>query len=102
MYSLTDAAMLQLGQVGSGHLDGGESATSIPAGKVIIAITVLEADTTFTTLTQESAEFLGTGASTYSENPLANSDTYPAGVTLYGRWTALVVNAGSVVFYIGP
>ena len=101
MYSLTDAAMVQLGQVGSGHLDGGESAASIPARKVIIAITVLEGDTTFTTLTQESAEFLGTGTSTHG-NSLVNSDTYPAGVTIYGRWTALTVNAGSVVFYIGP
>lgn len=99
-YTVQESENIQLGQAGSGHLDGSEAAANIPSGKVIIAITVLEDSTTFTALTQESAEYVGTGTSTYS-NSTVNSDIFPAGVTIYGRWTALTVNAGSVVFYVG-
>ena len=99
--TVQEAQNTQLGQLGSGHLDAGEAAASIPSGAVIIAITILEDSTTFTALTQESADYFGIGTSTYSANSLADSDIFPAGVTVYGRWTALTINAGSCIFYLG-
>ena len=98
--TVQEAQNTQLGQLGSGHLDATEAAASIPSGAVVIAITILEDSTTFTALTQESADYFGTGTSTHS-NSLANSDIFPAGVTIYGRWSAVTVNAGSCIFYLG-
>ena len=94
-YSVQQTNNLSLGQHGSGHLDGGESATSIPSGSVVVAITMCE-DTTFTTLTQASSAFIGTGTSTHG-NSLANSDTIAGGVTIFGRWSAVTVNTGSCI-----
>ncbi len=97
-YSVQEAQNLGLGQHGSGHLDAGESATSI-SPRVIVAVCCLEA-TTFTTLTQDDATYAGTGTSTYA-NSISNGDTFPEGLTIFGRWTALTVNTGSVIFYLG-
>lgn len=97
--SVQEANNISLGQHGSGHLGAGESATNIPSGSVIVAITMCE-DTTLTTLTQADARFFGTGTSTYG-NSLANSDTIAGGITIFGRWSALTVNAGSCIFYLG-
>tara|TARA_R100001510_G_scaffold49304_1_gene47577 strand:- start:1340 stop:1657 length:318 start_codon:yes stop_codon:yes gene_type:complete len=93
------ASNISLGQVGSGHLAATESATGIPANSAIVAITMCE-DTTFTTLTQEDAKFIGTGTSTYG-NSLANTDTIAGGITIFGRWSAVTVNTGSCIFYLG-
>jgi len=97
-YSVVETGNVALGQGGSAHLAAGEAVTSIGTD-VIVAITVLE-DTTFTTLTQTSAIHTGTGTSTYG-NSLTNADTIPSGVTLFGNWSAVVVNAGSCICYIG-
>ena len=80
-YTVVESNNVGLGQVGSGILDDGESITSLGTDK-IVAITMLE-DTTFTTLTQSSASIAGTGTSTYG-NSVANTDSFPAGVTIYG------------------
>ena len=97
--SVQEANNISLGQMGSGHLDASEAATGLPSGSVIVAITMCE-DTTLTTLTQSDARFIGTGTSTYG-NSLANSDTIAGGVTIFGRWSAVTVNTGSCIFYLG-
>ena len=97
-YSVVETGNVGLGQGGSGHLAAGESLQNIGTD-VIVAITVLE-DTTFTTLPQTSAIHTGTGTSTYG-NSLADSDTIPSGVTLFGNWSAVTVNTGSCICYIG-
>ena len=97
-YSVQETGNLGLGQVGSAVLDDGESVASI-GSNVVAAITMLE-DTTFTTLTQSSAAITGTGTSTHG-NSVANTDVFPAGVTIYGRWSAVTVNAGLCITYIG-
>ena len=73
--------------------------TAIPGGSVVIAITMCE-DTTFTTLTQTGPAFIGTGTSTHG-NSLANTDKISGGVTIFGRWSAVTVNTGSCIFYLG-
>ena len=95
-YTVVEAGNVGLGQVGSAVLDSGESGASLGT---VAAITMLE-DTTFTTLTQSSAAITGTGTSTHG-NSIVNTDVFPAGVTIYGRWTAVTVNAGLCIIYLG-
>ena len=100
-YSVVESGNVGLGQVGSAVLDDGESVTSLGTD-VIVAITMLE-DTTFantTGLTQTDATITGTGTSTYG-NSVVNTDVFPAGVTIYGNWSAVTVNAGLCIAYLG-
>ena len=96
-YSVVESGNLGLGQVGSAGLDNGETITGIVGSA--IAITMLE-DTTFTLLTQTDATITGTGTSTYG-NSVIDSDVFPAGVTIYGNWSAVTVNAGLCIAYLG-
>lgn len=95
-FSVVAAGNIGLGQVGSAVLDGAESGASLGT---VVAITMLE-DTTFTTLTQSSAAITGTGTSTHG-NSIVNTDVFPAGVTIYGSWSAVTVNAGLCIIYLG-
>jgi len=94
--SVKQVGNVGLGQGGSAVLDGGESGASL---STVTAITMLE-DTTFTTLTQVDASFTGTGTSTHG-NSIVNTDVFPAGVTIYGSWSAVTVNAGLCIIYLG-
>ena len=95
-YTVKESGNLGLGQAGSAVLDSAESGTSLGT---VVAITMLE-DTSFTTLTQSSAAITGTGTSTHG-NSIVNTDVFPAGVTIYGRWNAVTVNAGLCIIYLG-
>ena len=93
-YTVVESQNVAMGQAGSAYLDASEAVTSI-----VVAITMTE-DTTFTTLTQTDARFTGTGTSTHG-NLVVDSDIFPAGLTIYGRWSAVTVNSGACVCYLG-
>ena len=97
-YSVVESGNVGLGQSGSTYADG-TSITSITNG-VIVAITML-ADTTFTLLTPEDGNYLTVPGKGYESlgNTTATSDTFPKGVTIYGRWTTVDVNSGNIVAY---
>ena len=95
-YSVVESGNVGLGQVGSAVLDNGESGASLGT---VVAITMLE-DTTFTTLTQSDATITGTGTSTHG-NSIVNTDVFPAGITIYCSWSAVTVNAGLCIIYLG-
>ena len=99
-YSTGEAQNIALGQKGSIYSDG-TSITSISDG-VITAIQMLE-DTTFTTLTPATSDFLEVASTGYESkgDTLANSDTFPQGMTIFGRWTTVDVNSGKIVAYVG-
>ena len=97
-YSVNEANNVGLGQVGSAVLANGESVANIGTKKVI-AITMFE-DCTFSTLTQSDAAKTGTGTSTHG-NSLTSSDTIPQGVTIFGSWTAVTLNSGLCICYLG-
>lgn len=111
------------GQMGSIHVAGTDAVTIIggadsnatPAGntnrttKVFVAITFLE-DTTFNTgasgLTPEEAENFPSsdGASTDIDadgGVAVDNETFPKGITIYGRWTGFQLATGRVIAYIG-
>lgn len=111
------------GQMGSIHvagtnavtLIGGRDTDSTPASnvnrisKVFCAITFLE-DTTFNTgasglVPEESQNFPSSdGASTDIDadgGVAVDSETFPKGVTIYGRWTGFQLATGRVIAYVG-
>mgnify|MGYP003155326210 CR=1 FL=1 len=103
-----------LGALGSAY---SRTATTIvpPTGMVIAAITFLD-DNLPTTLTAENpdkffnlahaANSLGAGSETVDEGSggtTASGITYPGGITIYGRWTAVVPQASGqgIICYFG-
>ena len=111
------------GQMGSIHVAGTNAVTIIggadtdatPAGntnrttKVFVAITFLE-DTTFNTAAAgltpaESQNFPSSdGASTDIDadgGVAVDGETFPKGITIYGRWTGFQLATGRVIAYIG-
>ena len=112
------------GQMGSIHAAGTEAITiiggadsdSTPAGntnrttKVFVAITFLE-DTVFDSsnteglIPQEAENFPSTnGTSTDIDadgGDVVDGETFPKGLTIYGRWTGFKLASGRVIAYIG-
>lgn len=116
--------MAQFGQYGSGLLDAGEiidlsgsetSDSNFGNEMIIVAITMLES-TTFTELEGCNSKYVGTtapnwdadfgagGSTTNSDNgnAVANTDNFPQGLTIFGKWDKITVNSGSVLFYVAP
>jgi len=111
------------GQMGSIHAAGTEAITiiggldsdSTPASnvnritKVFVAITFLE-DTVFDSgteglvaeTTQLFPDSTGTGTLIDADGgDVVNSETFPKGVTIYGRWTGFQLASGRVIAYLG-
>ena len=119
------------GQMGSGHIKAVASDLTPPHGRVIVAITMLEAvkfdqlvaDTSFASSKVNTAgvlgdgvAFIGSGAQTRA-NGLDNSDdtaesvaiantvSFPAGMTIYGRWNRVSLQGSDythgVICYYG-
>ena len=93
-YTVSESNNVALGQSGCLFEDGADDIT----GKKIVAITFLE-DVTFTTLTPESSSYIGTSGG--NGDAIDTSNTFPQGVTIFGRWTAFTLASGSVVAYLG-
>ena len=93
-YQVNEANNVALGQVGCLFEDGTDAIT----GKQIIGIQFIE-DTTFTTLTPESSSYIGTSGG--NGDAIDSSNTFPQGVTVFGRWTGFTLASGSVVAYLG-
>ena len=115
------------GQLGSAYTTASSDAIKPPTNKVFVAITML-ADTVFDSSgglvaeqrvnntisssvtnniyigTEAAANDLADGSETVDEGSgglVVDSVDFPAGITLYGRWTEIDVADGAVVAYIG-
>ena len=111
------------GQLGSIHAAGTEAITiiggndtdSTPASnvnritKVFVAITFLE-DTVFDSgteglvaeTTQLFPDSTGTGTLIDADGgDVVDSETFPKGITIYGRWTGFKLASGRVIAYLG-
>ena len=93
-FSVIESNNVGLGQAGAIFEDG----TTAISGKTIVAIQFLE-DATFTTLTPENSNYIGTAGG--NGDAVDSSNTFPQGVTIFGRWTAFTLDSGSVVAYLG-
>ena len=103
-YTVVEAQNIQLGQIGSAfHTTTAQYIP--PSGLKIIMITMLT-DTEFSGLIASdtdqnfgtSAASPGTGGQT-----LTSSHTFPAGITIFGRWDSCTLNAAGdkVLIYFG-
>ena len=109
------------GQLGSAHMhnDDGEDLTP-PDGMVITAITMVGDNMAFDKLTVETTKNSLVYSGTESNNAyfgITNANTggngeavltatqFPAGLTVYGRWTVVSLNAavtgGGIICYFG-
>jgi len=93
-----DANLVAFGQLGC-EFQGGTAAFTVPSGQVIVAITLTE-NSQFTTLTPESAIFCGTGSTDVNGDDMTG-DSFPKGMTIYGRWSALTLASGAAICYFG-
>jgi len=93
-FSVVEAGNIGLGQAGAIFEDG----TTAVSSKQIVAIQFVD-DSTFTTLTPNSSQFVGT-ASGNGDN-IDSSNSFPAGMTIFGQWTAFTLASGAVIAYQG-
>lgn len=113
------------GQMGSIFVNTANTPIKPPTKKVFVAITFL-ADTQLELLatnagglTADTAdpnvEYIGTDVAAHNAGSadatsgsggliISNTDTFPKGITIYGRWTSIEIGngkAGSLIAYIG-
>tara|TARA_R110002012_G_C11248892_1_gene566427 strand:- start:170 stop:523 length:354 start_codon:yes stop_codon:yes gene_type:complete len=104
------------GQLGSVYGVAGGSDLVPPTNKVFVAITMIEntifesstglisSEPTKYINTETNANDLAGGSETTDQGSgglVVDSVTFPAGMTIFGRWTDIDVNTGKVIAYIG-
>lgn len=96
------------GQLGSGYTTNGDEVTP-PSGKVIVAITITE-DAKFEELVADTSNYSGgvayfgdsdVDANGAGSQAVPTSDLFPAGITIYGRWTKIELGQGAAILYYG-
>tara|TARA_Y100001963_G_scaffold154552_1_gene243570 strand:- start:2980 stop:3336 length:357 start_codon:yes stop_codon:yes gene_type:complete len=105
------------GQLGSAFIDQLTTTVGPPTNKVFVAITVIR-DTTFDSLiadndaTGAGLEYIGTTTAAHDAvtatvltgrggEAIDGSNIFPAGITIYGRWTEINLGSGECIAYIG-
>ena len=110
------------GQMGSGYLDGTTAMFPPVAAQnpttdnmVVVAITIVK-DCKFTNLIGDTSghtnstgtkgvSYIGTqaqlGGNGTNSGAVVNTDTFPRGMTIYGRWSVVQLAAGAVICYFG-
>ena len=87
---MNNTSQVAFGQLGSDFATGTGSIT-IPSGKVVVAITALEAAKLDASNTTVASGF---------DKPTATV-AIPAGCTIYGRFTGVELDEGSIMAYFG-
>ena len=100
-YTVVEGSNIALGQSGVAYLTG-TSAYTPPSGTVVVAITFIE-DTIFTNNTAvDSTNFTSNNAAGPGTNADSfGGDTFPAGLTIYGRFTMIDFTSGAAMLYLG-
>tara|TARA_R100001463_G_scaffold78335_5_gene132606 strand:- start:874 stop:1209 length:336 start_codon:yes stop_codon:yes gene_type:complete len=98
------------GQLGSGHLQAGSSQLTPPSGLVIVAISFLD-EIILSELTPVQINgvdtYFGTTATANTAGGSVVIDTstkFPKGITIYGRWESVTMNAANdhgIIAYYG-
>ena len=104
-YATNEAQNIALGQAGATII--ADTNVHTVAARQFVAIQFVT-DSTFTTLTPDSTSFFGSaaGASTVETQDTGSADTtsgvtFPAVMTIYGRWTVIDLASGSCIAYMG-
>ena len=120
-YTVQEAQNSSMGQVGSVYTVASSDAIKPPTGAVFVAISIIT-DCTFDASaglvaedenlyinTAQAAHDTGSGSEGISRKSgrlgsggqVVDSVIFPAGLTIYGRWTEIDVASGSCIAYIG-
>ena len=117
-YSVVESGNLGLGQAGSVFVDA-STATAVrpPTGLVFVSITFLDEiifDATTGLVAEDENQYVNTAAAAHNEADGAatttqgelgaqidGTHTFPAGVTIFGRWTEINITSGMLIAYIG-
>lgn len=94
-YTVQEAQNAALGQAGAIV----ETSNTAVTGKSIVAIQFIE-DSVFTVLTPSDTTN-GYGVGTSYNGDTLGSITLPAGMTIYGHWTAFTLGSGKIIAYQG-
>ena len=98
-----------LGQNGAIYVSGTTNAVTPADGTVFIAVTFVE-DTVFDAGTdgligEDDTKWpstVGTGTAIDANGgAVVDSVTFPAGLTIFGRWTSLKIDSGKIIAYVG-
>ena len=92
-FTVVEANNIALGQAGAKFI----SDNAVHTGS-FIAITMIE-DTIFNALTPDDTSN-GYGVGSYNGNSMA-SESLPAGLTIFGKWTTIDLTSGACIAYIG-
>ena len=104
--AVIEAQNVALGQGGSILIDQSTAdQDAVCLNGIFIAIQFIE-DTVFGTLTGETSQlFVSSGqtSTTVDANAgaAATAVTFPAGMTIYGRWTTINLASGACIAYVG-
>ena len=103
-YSAGEAGSVALGQVGSIFLNASNTDTVTGSFVAIQFITDTVFNSTSGLIASDDALFPNTqtGATDIdSDGDAVDSATFPAGMTIYGRWTQIILASGSIIAYKG-
>ena len=100
-FTVQESQNLGLGQGGVDYLTDTSDYTP-PSNTVVVAMTFIEDSVFGTNTTVESTKFTSQAVAGSGTNADAfGGDTFPAGVTIYGRFTLVHLASGSAMLYIG-
>ena len=108
-YATNEAQNVALGQSGSIFVTGTTAVTCGAGSGVFVAIQFIE-DTVFASglggLSAETGQLFpsdtGTGTSIDSDGGAAiDGETFPQGMTIFGRWTGFTLASGACIAYVG-
>ena len=108
--NVNDLFRASFGQYGSVYLNGDGAQLDLDssiATRYIIAITMME-DVTFQTITTLDGVIGSISTDDTNETQIddalaiTTSHTFPKGVTIYGKWDFVELNAGSCLCYLAP
>ena len=107
-YSVVDSQNVALGQKGAIFVTGTSNAVTSSSG-VFCAIQFIE-DTVFDSgtggliaeSTQKWPDSTGTGTAIDADGGAAtDGETFPQGMTIFGRWTGFTLASGACIAYVG-
>ena len=104
--AVIEAQNVALGQGGSIFIDQSTAdQDAVCLNGIFITIQFIE-DTVFGTLTGETSQLFVSSGQTSTTIDLnagsaATEVTFPAGMTIYGRWTTINLTSGACIAYVG-
>ena len=104
-YTVQESNNTGLGQGGSLFIDTADQDITAPDNHVFVAITIVAAAAFNDLVSTEPDKYMGTTGTASTSGPpgylIDNSNTFPGGVTIFGRCNKIDINSGSVIAYIG-